>query len=1512
MNFLENEKLVDNSEVHLIVPEPPVLNNNNQILSEFQSNRTVKLPKIRIFICGNEARALAKLLVPSSFLKTDTSSAHCLYECVKCTMDMSKAGDVSFMPWSSYDNLLQSEETTRYNIYDSLYQNDYLVTLEVSVCWESYKPCAWSTFILKNTRLPKQPRNLQNDFSVADFDLLDWTSERSIDSRNLSSLDLLRLYNDLDIESFFSNECDYSTVLSNSWNSECLASISLPVLPSATKCHLGDSCTSMSCCVEVPVLQRSFNMFMNLDACNLKLTVGIERLQFDQMLASYQWGTKKSLWLNGILRINYQIHDLQYAKKFRLSVSLEVCMSSMEPCEQNITIFHNVDMPKVKCDWRHNYTIPSFSYSDWRISKLNHYDYSEQELILHLIDETRIGLYMEESSCPNHFVDNRLLSDCSKIANIDPLDGPVRCYINSHCSSIDCCVYNEKILTSLNVFINIDSCNDVINGGIENYKYSKSLLEFDWKAEHEIYLGGIYRLHFQLEELPGSNNYIISMDISICWDSEAACDYRITVLENNILEKEDCDWKRPFLKPDFSLTKWEIENGYPVNTSLNGQSLTDLLEELGISKYYESKQCNTSSRPDFPLTAEGWRNSCPHKVGSILPLPDNMVCSLSDTCTCVDCCMNVELLDKSLHIYLDIDPCYHRLTVGIEQMQFNRSLQDYSWGTVLAVSLLGVINLNFTIDDLPDDKMYIVSMNVSVCFEANSTCEDDIVNVLNNALLPKQQCEYSEDFVEEDFSLTKWMSDRNITRTDELQEYMLYQILEELDALSFLNENSCDRSTEPWGPTNDGWIRGTHHQFYLKGIFFIEYTVDELSASEFILSLSLGICLESSEPHCMITQLIADKISLPKPSCDWNQGYRIQNFSLEDWTSARGEDLTNLTDLAIKQVSSDLGISKFFKIPSCVRNGMFYQPENLGWKRDCPVSTELPELHPGMACVLLSSCTEVDCCIDVDIIHHSFNVILKLDPCDEKLIVGIENFIFEISLFEFEWGVLKKLYLNSVIRMDYSIYDLKSDGTYLVNMNVSICFESSKPCLIDQVVLNKTKLAKKPCKWQTGFKNSSFSLSSWKETSGVDPSQPLSQLEIQKLEETLGIAPFLLDNACQRFNSPYVPQTDGWKTDCSQEIRNLPSLLSNMNCYIDQSCTAVQCCIDVNELGKSLEIGVKIDPCDFRLTVRIEKLSFDVTLYDYMWGKQEYLDLYGVIQISFTIKNLYGEKFYLISLNATVNFDAKSEAEYSIVLENNLLPKVVYFSLTNWLQKKNLEITDSIPGNILYQLYEETNIGHYLLDNKCSRLVYPYNNSWTKDCAMDMTLPMLPSDISCFITDTCTGIQCCVMNNLLQQTFEVSFLLDSCDKRISISIEKIQYNSTLLDFKFGTSYSFSLQGLIQVQYSIEDLYTEMYYLVNMKIQFCYESTEPQCYHQFTVLQNTKLPKMQCDWNSGFVTPGFSLDTWYNEHSLLNGSNLEDWMISELLNGLGISPYLHVEQCSRQSSPFYPSILGWNK
>lgn len=123
MNPLQNEKLVDNAEVHLIVQETLSMNNNNSVLSNFHTNQTVKLPKIRIFVCGSEARALAKQLLPSAFLSSENTQN--LYECVRCTMDMSKAGDVSFMQWSSYENLIRSEETARMNASnDSLANSD--------------------------------------------------------------------------------------------------------------------------------------------------------------------------------------------------------------------------------------------------------------------------------------------------------------------------------------------------------------------------------------------------------------------------------------------------------------------------------------------------------------------------------------------------------------------------------------------------------------------------------------------------------------------------------------------------------------------------------------------------------------------------------------------------------------------------------------------------------------------------------------------------------------------------------------------------------------------------------------------------------------------------------------------------------------------------------------------------------------------------------------------------------------------------------------------------------------------------------------------------------------------------------------------------------------------------------------------------------------------------------------------------------------------------------------------
>lgn len=49
----------------------------------------------------------------------------------------------------------------------------------------------------------------------------------------------------------------------------------------------------------------------------------------------------------------------------------------------------------------------------------------------------------------------------------------------------------------------------------------------------------------------------------------------------------------------------------------------------------------------------------------------------------------------------------------------------------------------------------------------------------------------------------------------------------------------------------------------------------------------------------------------------------------------------------------------------------------------------------------------------------------------------------------------------------------------------------------------------------------------------------------------------------------------------------------------------------------------------------------------------------------------------------------------------------------------------------------------------------------------------------------CTGVQCCIENDVIQRTIEFSLLLDPCTNRLSISIEKARYNRTLGDFEYG-------------------------------------------------------------------------------------------------------------------------------
>jgi hypothetical protein len=80
--------------------------------------------------------------------------------------------------------------------------------------------------------------------------------------------------------------------------------ISLPsIAESGVSCHIPDYCTGIDCCVDVPVIQRAFHAYVLLDACNYKLSVGIEKLSFNLTLFDYEWGKVEHFYLQGVIRL---------------------------------------------------------------------------------------------------------------------------------------------------------------------------------------------------------------------------------------------------------------------------------------------------------------------------------------------------------------------------------------------------------------------------------------------------------------------------------------------------------------------------------------------------------------------------------------------------------------------------------------------------------------------------------------------------------------------------------------------------------------------------------------------------------------------------------------------------------------------------------------------------------------------------------------------------------------------------------------------------------------------------------------------------------------------------------------------------------------------------------------------------------------------------------------------------------------------------------------------------------
>nr|XP_022320681.1 uncharacterized protein LOC111122936 [Crassostrea virginica] len=535
--------------------------------------------------------------------------------------------------------------------------------------------------------------------------------------------------------------------------------------------------------------------------------------------------------------------------------------------------------------------------------------------------------------------------------------------------------------------------------------------------------------------------------------------------------------------------------------------------------------------------------------------------------------------------------------------------------------------------------------------------------------------------------------------------------------------------------------------------------------------------------------------------------------------------------------------------------------------------------------------------------------------------VHLEQLTIRIQLHGYSFGVSEKRYLMSVLQFEFKIDDLPAKKAYRVSANFSVCFGVGR-CVLDSIDLVKDfMLPKTLCEWGTGFPID-FSGNSWMQEKGLVGSV-LSTSDASALLTILEMTDFLKStDQCVRSSSIYTPNINGWMNECPN-VKTPTSLPTSVSCRIPNICTGIDCCVEIEFLGgRTINIQVLLDPCEGIMSLSIENMQYNLTLMDYTFGKTDHFSLQGAIRIDFNIQNLVIQRKYLLNMNMSLCLESSDPTTcvYSAaILTNTLLPKKPCsmnmdflkpsFNLSAW-QTQNRYGPKLTPEQT-HLLWRQLGIEEYV-GVGCSVSEPPFTPQTQSGWNVHSNCPVIPpkpdiNSFGCYIGSNCSGIACCLQDEITNMSYQFSLEINACDEKILISLEKFTFIISIFDYTMGTKEVARLFGVLELEYMIDELTISGEYVIDLRIKLCYTKGE-SCVQDIQVMKGLRLPKPMCRLQTGQLpVSGFSLSKWMKDKT--EGRVLPKWA-TELLNSeLRLSSYLNDHMC--QQADFYPGAGNWN-
>ncbi|XP_053398929.1 uncharacterized protein LOC128556927 [Mercenaria mercenaria] len=656
-------------------------------------------------------------------------------------------------------------------------------------------------------------------------------------------------------------------------------------------------------------------------------------------------------------------------------------------------------------------------------------------------------------------------------------------------------------------------------------------------------------------------------------------------------------------------------------------------------------------------------------------------------------------------------------------------------------------------------------------------------------------------------------------------------------------------------------LKGKEVDESIFGLISIRFKIDK-AEKHFIVDLSMSVCMESQE-ECQFHHNFYDNRLIPIPICNSDMDFSLKDFSMKNWL----KDVGHLSDesLPLSVVAlllSQLKLDRFLQDPPCKFSDSLYTSQISGWSSDCSASLTLPTLPENIVCHIPDYCTGIDCCVNIDMLRTTIHVKFLLDTCTYRLTIGIERFERVIILLDYDWGQTKHIYLGGALRIDYNIDDIKSENKFILNVQLSVCFEQTE-CIFKTNILKDVYIPKPLCSWNPGSLIEGYNLTDWmNDFNFVFDGDSLKDYMIDVLFRELGIAAYLQDVQCNRADAPFSGSLNGLISDCATQL-DVGLIPDFMTCYISDSCKSFNCCVDVDFAKWSFNIYAYIDECTHTLSIGIEKFHLTVSLLEYIWGTEEEFSLFGVIRIRGSIVNLETERQYIVNLKISICMKSATCDEEVDLLTDARLPKsgcsgndnFSDFSLQSYLESQGhtlQDISEQLPRKLADKLLEKLGVLAFLGENGCKNMPQ-YADNAISECEKFHFTTAIPDLMTCKIHSYCTAIDCCIDIPLIGRSVNVTVDLNACGYSLLITVGKFKSKTSLLNYNFGEWNTLSVVDVFRIEYNIEDLKSSKEFILSVKISVCFDSTT--CVLESTVLEQAVLPQQKCEFVGNFQIPG---------------------------------------------------------